>query len=105
MVLVDINNYHEDPQGRLYRVSIFISEAKNTKMHPTGVRALFKLFRLNHEGIEELIILIDNHEPYGFHEHSELPIQRKKRVSLPTDDWKEAWKLFQKKCREVFDAT
>lgn len=103
MVLVDINNNNQDGKGRLYRVSVYVAETDDLVKYPEGVKAIFRLFRLNHEGSEELVILLDNHEPFGFHEHDELPGKHDSRESIRTDDWREAWRIFQERCKEIFN--
>lgn len=103
MVIVDINNRHQDAKNRLYKVSIYVAETDDLKKYPEGVKAIFRLFRLNDEGNEELIILMDNHEPFGFHEHDKLPGEHDSREQLKTDDWKEAWNIFQERCKGIFN--
>lgn len=104
VVLVDISTNTLDRYGRQYRVVVYIEEANRTEQYPEGVKALYKLFRLNNESSEELVILMDNHEPFGFHKHHKLPRDKYQRRSLGTKDWKEVWQIFQERCKEKFNA-
>lgn len=103
MVLVDISNNASDKKGRKYKVVIHVEETDKTEQYPEGVKAVYKLFRLNDESSEELVILMDNHEPFGFHEHHKLPADKNKRRELGTKDWKEVRRIFQEKCKEKFN--
>ena len=103
MVLVNIRNNASDKQGRKYKVVIHIEETTKEKKYPEGVKAVYKLFRLNTNGEEELIVLMDNHQPYGFHEHPKLPSDKNVREPLGTTNWKEVRSLFQEKCKEKFN--
>ena len=89
--------------GYRYRLDISIEDHNDTDKYPEGVKAVFKLIRLdiNDENETELMVLIDNHKPLGFHSHDELPEKHDFRRPLNLDDWKEAWKVFQIKCREI----
>lgn len=73
--------------GILYFVEIEIYESENLELFPEGVNATFRY-------------LIDNHAPYGFHEHNELPDEHKARNPIHVKSWQEAWDKFQTKCRE-----
>jgi hypothetical protein len=46
-------------------------------------------------------ILLDNHEPYGFHLHAGLPDDPSFRVKLDILDYKEAIKIFFYEVRKV----
>ena len=48
------------------------------------------------------MILIDNHEPFGFHEHDRLPEEHDSRKEICVDDWKDAWKEFEERMKELF---
>lgn len=89
--------------GFRYRIDISIEKHKDKDKYPEGVKAIFKLIRLdiNNDGETELVILIDNHKPFGFHSHEKLPENQDYRMTLNTDNWNEAWDFFQTKCREI----
>jgi len=59
------------------------------------------LFKINESGEKELLYLIDNHAPYGFHEHDKLPSLHDSRINIHVKNWQEAWDKFQVKCREL----
>lgn len=40
------------------------------------------------------MILLDNHEPYGYHLHAKLPEDKNYRVSIDIRDYIEAIKFF-----------
>ena len=85
-----------DEQGNQYRMEISIENSDDSKKYPEGVKAIFKLIRLdiNEEGRPELAVLIDNHTPYGFHHHDKLPNDPDSRKSLHFDSWQEAWDIW-----------
>lgn len=89
--------------GFKYKIEISIEEHKDRDKYPEGVKATFKLIRLdiNEENETELVVLIDNHKPFGFHSHDKLPQNHDFREVLHVDNWREAWKIFQAKCQEI----
>lgn len=89
--------------GYRYKIEVSIEDHEDLDMYPEGVKAVFKLTHLdiNGEGETELVVLIDNHKPFGFHSHDKLPEDHDFRGPLHLDDWSEAWKIFQTKCREI----
>lgn len=103
VVLIDIRNNASDKLGRKYRVVIKVVELEEHPQYPEGVKALFKLFRLDKNGEEQLILLLDNHEPFGFHEHHRLPENKKVRRSLNTKKWEEVRAIFQQRIKEKFN--
>ena len=89
--------------GFRYKVEISIEEHWDLERYPEGVKAVFKLIRLdiNDDFESELVVLIDNHHPYGFHSHDKLPREHGHRVRLCLSDWRQAWEVFQEKCQEI----
>lgn len=87
--------------GNEYSVEIEVYETQNLAMFSEGVSGTFRLFKIDQNGETKLIYLIDNHAPYGFHEHDELPDNRESRVTIHAKNWQEAWDKFQVKCREI----
>lgn len=47
------------------------------------------------------LVLLDNHEPFGFHLHTRLPEDHDFRVSLDIDDYNEAIRVFFTEVRKV----
>jgi hypothetical protein len=86
--------------GNLYFVEIEIFESENLGVFSEGVNATFKLFKIDENGERQIIYLIDNHIPYGFHEHDRLPGNHESRSPIHVKSWQEAWVKFQEKCRE-----
>lgn len=84
-----------------YSVEIEVYETQNLNIFPEGVNGTFRLLRINPDGERKLIYLIDNHAPYGFHEHDELPENHESRVTIHVKSWQEAWEKFQARCREI----
>ena len=91
--------------GQQFKLEIYIKDHGDSEKYPEGVKAIFRLTKLNMDevgkGVSELMILIDNHAPFGFHSHDKLPEDHDFRTPLHMSDWKEAWGIFQEKCREV----
>ena len=87
--------------GSEYFVEIEVYETKDLVMFPEGVSATFRLFKIDQNAERQLIYLIDNHAPYGFHEHDKLPVKHESRKSIHTVSWQDAWNKFQEKCREM----
>ena len=87
--------------GETYIVEVLIEQTNDeNKYPPEGVKSVFKVFKLNDEDEKEFVILIDNHEPFGFHDHTGLP-QREPRKKIYVNSWQEAWKVFERKLKEI----
>lgn len=89
--------------GFRYKIDVSIGDHEDVDKYPEGVKAVFKLIRLdiNDEGETELVVLIDNHKSFGFHSHNKLPENHAYREPLQLDDWNKAWSIFQAKCWEI----
>jgi hypothetical protein len=87
--------------GHEYSVEVEVYETQNLTIFPEGVSGTFRLFKIDEEGLRQLIYLIDNHAPHGFHEHDELPENHESRLTIHVKNWQEAWDKFQVKCREI----
>jgi hypothetical protein len=92
-----------DQSGKRYKWEVSVEDSTDTLNYPEGVKAVFRLVRLdiNQESDSELVILIDNHRPIGFHSHDKLPEIHDFRTPLHITKWKEAWNIFQTKCKEI----
>jgi hypothetical protein len=88
--------------GHEYQIVIEVSESRNLDKYPEGVQSNFRMLKIK-EGSVELVALIDNHKPYGFHYHDKLPEQHDSRVQIHTDSWQEAWVKFQEICKEILN--
>jgi hypothetical protein len=79
-----------------FRVELNIFEVEPSKKFPGGIRVSFALI----DAIAKVPrLLIDNHEPFGFHVHSELPKNKHARKLLAAKDCSEAlnefWRLIE----------
>jgi hypothetical protein len=70
---------------------VTVFEVKKDKKFPDGIKAKF-LLQDAHGGFARL--LIDNHEPYGFHMHTKLPENSDFRIELDVTDYNEALEYF-----------
>lgn len=97
-----------DKFGRICIVEVDIEETLNIKLYPPdGIRCVFKIKREKKLGTEnfEVIFLIDNHEPFGFHEHPKLPSEHDYRKPLHVSFWQDAWIEFEKRVKEILGET
>ena len=74
-----------------YVVSIKVYEVEKSKKFPEGIKAKFVLRDIE-RGSSRL--LVDNHEPFGFHMHTRLPQEKDHRVKLDVKEHNEALTLF-----------
>ena len=79
-----------------FRVELKVFEVEPREKHPEGVRVRFALIDVLKKAPR---LLIDNHAPFGFHVHNELPGNKDKRQILKSKDYQEAldefWGLVQ----------
>ncbi len=103
MNLIKKSSITTGKDGFRYKIDVSIEDHEDADKYPEGVKAVFKLIRLdkNVDGETELVVLIDNHKPLGFHSHDKLPENHDYREPLHLTDWNEAWSIFQAKCREI----
>jgi hypothetical protein len=97
-----------DKLGRTCIVEVDIEQTTNKSLYPPhGVKSVFKVKREKKPGVEdfEAVILIDNHEPFGFHEHPKLPAEHDYRKSIHISDWQDAWLEFEKRIEEILNET
>jgi hypothetical protein len=87
--------------GETYIVDVSVVQTADTsKYPPDGIKSVYRFFKLNDDGAKELVILIDNHEPDGFHEHPSLP-EQEPRKGIHTDNWQDAWGVFEERMEEL----
>lgn len=84
--------------SRRYRVILLALEIPVSKKFPTGVKAKFVMID-SEGGFPRL--LVDNHEPFGFHMHTQLPEDSSVRVTLPVKDHNEALAIFLKEAERI----
>ncbi|CBW26607.1 hypothetical protein BMS_1782 [Halobacteriovorax marinus SJ] len=90
----------KDGETYLIDVSIKQTDDKN-KYPPIGVKSVFRVLQIDSNGEQKLVILIDNHKPFGFHEHDKLPEVHDSREEIHTDDWQGAWTIFEERIKEL----
>jgi len=104
MFLPVIRSYFaEDQRSQLYRIEINVHQNDNLDQYPQGVKSTFRMLKVNSENGDQLVVLVDNHKPFGFHYHDKLPDNIKSRVHIYTDSWQEAWTKFQEICKEILN--
>lgn len=74
-----------------YRVVLLVIRVPLNRKFPLGVKAKYVLIDAE-GGFPRL--LVDNHEPYGFHMHTALPEDNAVRVALAVNDHNGALDLF-----------
>lgn len=74
-----------------FRVVLYAVEVPGSRKFPTGIKAKFVL--IDSEGNFPRL-LVDNHEPFGFHMHTQLPEDSSVRVSLDVKDHNKALDVF-----------
>lgn len=66
-----------------YRAFIKVYEVPPSKKFPDGIKASFVLVDLE-KNVPRL--LVDNHEPFGFHVHTALPHSKEIRAKMKVTD-------------------
>lgn len=93
-----------DKSGRVCKIEVSIEQTQDfVKYPPDGKKCIFRVFREKAPGAEEfnIVLLVDNHAPFGFHYHDRLPTIQSVRKSLVATTWKEAWSEFQVLLKEL----
>lgn len=81
-----------------YRVELKVFEIDASKRYPEGVKVRFILLDLVKNCAR---LLIDNHSPFGFHVHMELPKNKQARMGLNTRDYRDAMNEFWRLVEEI----
>lgn len=84
-------------QGQ-FVIEIKAYQVPNSQKFPTGIKLKCVLIDTKQKKPR---VLLDNHEPFGFHLHSRLPDDPDFRVSLDIHDYEEAIKVFFGEVRKV----
>jgi len=74
-----------------YLVVIRVYKVENSKKFPGGTKAKFLLQHCEGGFVR---LLVDNHEPYGFHMHTRLPEDHEHREILEVKDHEAALDYF-----------
>ncbi len=81
-----------------YRVELRVYAVGASKKYPEGIKVRFALVDV----IEKVPrLLIDNHAPFGFHVHTELPENKSSRQILETKDYLMALDEFWRLVKEI----
>ena len=81
-----------------YRVDLKVYEIEVSSKHPEGVKVRFVL--INEEN-KTPRLLVDNHAPFGFHMHTELPEDKNVRVQLPVNNHEDALQEFLQEVERI----
>ena len=81
-----------------YRITLYAIEVPESKKFPSGVKTKFILIDVLENAAR---LLIDNHEPFGYHMHTHLPEDSSIRVKLPVTDHSEALNLFMNEVERI----
>ncbi len=79
-------------------MELSVLQIEPSAKHPEGIKASFVLIDAE-KGVPRLVV--DNHEPYGFHVHTELPEKKDVRRRLPTADYLQALDEFWRLTMEI----
>lgn len=83
-----------------YRVELEVLEIEPSSRHREGVKVSFVLI----DAVEQVPrLVVDNHEPLGFHVHSELPGNKHARTPLKVENYQEALDEFWRMVEEITD--
>ena len=81
-----------------YDVVLIALRVPKSEKFPLGLKVKYVL--LDSDG-EFARLLVDNHEPFGFHLHTRLPEDHSVREILPTTDYNEALQIFLKEVERI----
>ena len=84
-----------------YRVELKVFEVDPSDKFPDGIKVSFALIDV----IQKVPrLLVDNHAPFGFHVHEELPGKSDSRRKLNTKDYMQALDEFWRLAKEISNA-
>lgn len=83
-----------------YEARILAYEVTNNKKFPDGVKLSCVLL-----DVEEKVprLLLDNHEPYGYHLHTKMPHDKSHRVQVDVKNYIEAIEFFLREAFKVVE--
>jgi hypothetical protein len=81
-----------------FRIDLKVYEIEANKKHPEGVKVRFILID---EERKLPRLLVDNHAPFGFHMHTQLPDDKDVRIKLPVGTHEEALQEFLKEVERI----
>lgn len=84
-------------EGRMF-AELKVFEVAKSKKYPDGIKVRCVLI----DKEERLpVLLLDNHEPFGFHLHTKLPENKNFRVRLSFETYAEAVSYFLEEAKKV----
>ena len=83
-----------------FRVELKVLRVEVSAKNPEGAKVSFALIDAE-KGVPRLVI--DNHAPFGFHVHAELPERKNRRRALATMDYLLALEEFWRLVKEITD--
>lgn len=94
-----------DKKGKICKIEINIELADPKIYKPDGKKCVFRFIReQNVDGEDfEIVFLIDNHEPFGLHEHPKLPEEHGVREIIHASEWSQAWDIFDARTKELLN--
>lgn len=95
-------DYKQVLDGGNYMAIIRVGRCNPSKKFPEGVTARLVLLDMRREKPVPRL-LIDNHEPFGFHIHSQLPDDHSYRENLDIDNYQDAIRVFFEEARKVIN--
>lgn len=83
-----------------YRVEMEVLAIEPSTKYADGIKVSFVLI----DGVEKAPrLIVDNHAPYGFHVHTELPGNKQARSPLKVESYKEALEEFWRLVKEILN--
>ena len=94
-----ILDYEFDFSDR-FRATVKVFGVRPSFKFPSGIKARYVL---TDRVLKVALLLIDNHEPFGFHVHDGLPDNKDARRLLDAKDYLDALKEFWILAKEILD--
>ena len=81
-----------------FRVELKVFEVEASDRYPEGIKVRFVLI----DRVEKVPrLLVDNHVPFGFHVHEELPHNKESRRTLNVQNYFDALGEFKRLTKEI----
>lgn len=81
-----------------FRIELKVFAVKASAKYPQGIKARYALIDVINKYPR---LVVDNHEPFGFHAHIALPKERNNRLLLKGVDYLEAKDIFLNMVEEI----
>lgn len=86
--------------GGRFQARVKVIEVPKSSKFPDGIKVKCVLLDVE---LRLPRLLLDNHEPFGYHLHTRLPDDKNFRESVMVFDCEEAVRLFMKEARKVVE--